>query len=297
MEDLKTYLRRSLRKATVDKYLYDIERYTTEVRNHRYAGYIEVMHYLGQLRSRYENARTIRTMLYSIKKYYSYLLESGQRKDHPCRYVRLRDARTPEVQIQDLFSEAELEALLERPERYALASLRNRVVMSLLIYQALRTGEIVGLRVKDIDLEGCEVYIRGRGPRKARRLKLYANQVMLLYRYLHECRPQLEAKSGKSQSSLVLTLRGRGFSADEVHYLVETYKGQYPERELNPRTIRQSVIVNQLKKGHDVRLVQVFAGHVSVSSTERYRQSEVEALKTAVERYHPLTDEASAKSV
>jgi integrase/recombinase XerD len=34
--------------------------------------------------------------------------------------------------------------------------------------------------------------------------------------------------------------------------------------------------------------VQVFAGHKKPSATEKYRQSNLEALKQAVDKYHPL---------
>jgi len=61
----------------------------------------------------------------------------------------------------------------------------------------------------------------------------------------------------------------------------------FPDRNLNPRTIRQSVITNLLKEGKDLRVVQVFAGHKK-STTEKYRQSGLEELQAAIEKYHPL---------
>ena len=53
-------------------------------------------------------------------------------------------------------------------------------------------------------------------------------------------------------------------------------------------TIRQSVITNLLKQNHDLRLVQVFAGHKNQSTTEKYKQANLEALKTAIKQYHPI---------
>jgi integrase/recombinase XerD len=43
-----------------------------------------------------------------------------------------------------------------------------------------------------------------------------------------------------------------------------------------------------LQEGHDLRVVQVIAGHKKISSTERYRQGTSEAMKAAVVKYHPL---------
>jgi integrase/recombinase XerD len=37
-----------------------------------------------------------------------------------------------------------------------------------------------------------------------------------------------------------------------------------------------------------MRVVQVFARHKKISSTEKYRQSGLDELQKAIERYHPL---------
>jgi len=55
-----------------------------------------------------------------------------------------------------------------------------------------------------------------------------------------------------------------------------------------PLTIRQSVIANLLQAGKDVRAVQVFEGHNSPMTTERYKQTGIEELTAAVVKYHPL---------
>jgi site-specific recombinase XerD len=87
---------------------------------------------------------------------------------------------------------------------------------------------------------------------------------------------------------LVLTLRGSAENGEGINYLIETFKPMFPERNLNARTIRQSVITNMLREGKDLRVVQVFAGHKKISSTEEYRQSGLEELQAAINKYHPL---------
>jgi integrase/recombinase XerD len=99
-------------------------------------------------------------MLYGVKAYYNYLNETNQRETHPCKSLKLRDAKTKQVQLQDLFTETELESLLDRKERYESLRIRNQVIISLLIYQALKAGEIINLKTSDIDLEKGTIYIR-----------------------------------------------------------------------------------------------------------------------------------------
>ena len=77
-------------------------------------------------------------------------------------------------------------------------------------------------------------------------------------------------------------------SGGGVQYLVETVRDLVPDKRVNPLTIRQSVLALKLREGTDLRKVQVFAGHRTISSTERYRETDLEELQRAVERFHPL---------
>lgn len=110
-------------------------------------------------------------------------------------------------------------------------------------------------------------------------------QIMLFYRYIHEIRLEIQKEETER---LILNIRGKAIKADDINYLVETFRDLFPERKLNAQTIRQSVIANLLKAGKDLRVVQVFAGHKNPSSTEKYRQTGLEELKAAVQKHHPL---------
>ena len=286
-KELSDYLLEKYSPLTVKIYLLDICRYICYMGEERAvrASYRDIMEYVDYLRKGYRNPLTIKRMLYGVKAWYFYLIEKGERSDHPCRQLQLKDARGADIQLQDLFTSIEMEKLMQRKERFEDARLRNRVIISLLIYQGLRLREIVMLRVKDVELEAGTIFIRAMPRAMARTLKLKTTQVMLFYNYIHEVRPRL-LRTGTDR--LVLTLRGRAEDGEGIGYLIETFKPMFPERNLNARTLRQSVITNQLKEGKDLRVVQVFAGHKKISSTEKYRQSGLDELQAAINKYHPL---------
>ena len=286
-EDIKSSLLEKYSPSTVKIYLLDIERYICYMGKEKAekAGYRDVMEYVEYLRKEYTNAHTISRMLYGVKAWYFYLIEAGKRDDHPCRRVRLRDSRGGDVQLQDLFTADEMERLMQREERYGCAGIRNRVVVSLLIYQGLRLTEVTSLRLVDVDLEAGTVHVRPMRRTMGRVLSLKVTQVMLFYSYITTVRPEL-LKTDTDR--FVLTLRGGAENGEGINYLIETFKPLFPQRNLNARTIRQSVITNMLKEGADLRVVQVFAGHKKISTTERYRQSGLEELQRAIEKYHPL---------
>lgn len=285
--DLRTYLERKYSPATVKVYHFEIEHYLAwmgaEVAPR--ATYSEVLQYLEYLRSRYDNPATLNRILATIKQYYQYLIDTGQREDHPCASIRIRDRGRQDVQLQDLLSKAESKLLLIRKERYEVLTLRNQVIMSLLVYQALLSGDICRLTLQDVDTTAGTIFIKAGGKTNERTLPLKAEQILLLHRYINEIRPQLIKQE---TNALIITSRGTPERGEGIHYLVTTFRKLVPNKRLTTVTIRQSVIALMLKAGTDLRIVQTFAGHTKPSTTERYRVDHLEELREAVAKYHPL---------
>jgi integrase/recombinase XerD len=284
-ESLKSYLLSRHTAKTAESYAREIEAYRNGYAKADKAVYKDITGYLGVLRKRYSNAKTLNRLLCSIKAYYDFLNHTGKRKDNPARAIRLRDHISRDIQLQDLFTEKELESLLE--ERFTMLTCRNRVLISLLIYQALLPTEIEGLTVNEINLSQGSIYIKGSHKTNGRELPLKPCQIMLLHVYIKEVRARLNKHP--LEDSLLIGSRGGRVKAEDITKQVKRiFKDHCPSRRVNAMTIRQSVIANLLKAGHDVRIVQVFAGHKYPSTTERYKQTHVEALQAAILRYHPM---------
>jgi integrase/recombinase XerD len=284
---LQAYLRNHYSAATGKAYAREIEIYLSNYPTAPTAVYKDITAYIGALRQRYRKPATLSRILAAIKVYYDYLCHQGLRNDHPAKSIRLKDKQSRDVQLQDLFTADELDSLLHRKERYSALESRNKVLVSLLVYQALLPREMAALRINDINLEAGTLTIRGSRKTKGRELSLRPNQVLLFYQYIRESRPKL--LNGNPTPALMMGIRGEPMKAEDItKHVKRSYKGLYPGREVNAQTIRQSVIANLLKQGHDLSIVQGFAGHKYPSTTQRYRQSEVETLAAAVNRYHPL---------
>lgn len=287
--ELKKYLAERYTKRSAHCYTLMIDHYCRHVSDPEGARYKDVLLYLEKRREEGRQSQTLLSYLASIKAYYDWLKKTGRRKDHPCKHLRLRDKIDHRINVQDLFSSTELELLFEQPPRAITRppsiALRDKVILSQLIYQALTTKNIINLEVKDLNLEQATIYIRKDSTLNARTLELHPKQIMLINRYMNEERPILN--KGNSDK-LILTRRYVPERGCGVHDVVSAYKQLYPTKQLTPLAIRQSVIANLLKSGKDIRAVQVFAGHRSPMTTERYQQTGIEELTAAVMKYHPL---------
>lgn len=280
--EFEQYLKERKAAGTVKRYLREIELFSFSIENISTADYTQIMDYIGKLRIKQKN---IMPSLCAIKMYYNYLIFIDKRDDNPAKSIRLRDKQRRDVQLQDLFSTEELALLLGRKERYAILKNRNLIIISLLIFQALTSGEIMNLELEDINLSATTIYVKSTQKSNARTLKLQSRQVFWLMNYLQIDRPKLLKTNTQK---LLISKSGTEEKGETINYVIECFKPLFPDRILNTKTIRQSVICNLLKAGTDLRIVQAFAGHKYPSSTERYKQTDLEELKNQVLKYHPL---------
>lgn len=291
---LENYLKSKLSASSVKIYLFEINHFIKFLGKEKseVASYQDVQNYLSWLRDNYDNPGTINRILQSLKQYFFYLIEIKKRSDHPCRYLSIKDHSSGQMQLQDFFTTKQLQRLLNRKERYKILEIRNQVIMSLLVNQALRVQEMCGLEVENVDLKKATIYIKRTAKTNSRTLNLKSEQIMLIHCYVNEIRGKLIKEATQK---LIITKTGTAEKGEGIHYLVSTFRHLYPSKKLTPTTIRQSVITNLLKSGTDLRIVQVFAGHKKPSATEKYRQTNLEKLRSSIEKYHPL-NKLSAKS-
>lgn len=294
--ELKEYLRKELSSSTARRYEHDLQTFFIHLKIPQEASYQQIMDVLGVLRKKYNNPKTINRFLAVIKRYYDYLQYTGRRKDHPCKSIKLRDGKRRDIQLQDLFSMQELELLMEsKPKRdrdRKTNAIRDKLILSLLVYQGLVRTEISRIETGDIDLEEATIVACGDERTNRRTLPLKARQIHLLYEYQHKERLPtcLRLGSGRQvkSSKLFIGLRGEPLSSDSLARIVQGYQYLFPEKTLTCQTIRMSVTRNLLKEGKDVRMVQSYMGHKSAGTTEKYKQSHTEELKAEIQKYHPL---------
>ncbi len=188
--------------------------------------------------------------------------------------------------MQDLFNSMELLLLMERENRYKHLDIRNNVLISLLIYQGLASDEIVRLTIKDIDLDNGTIYIKGSPNLNKRTMELVPKQMILFHNYINETYP--EVLKGKTDK-FILTKLGKPITVDSIHAMIEPLRNLFPDRKLNPQTIRMSVICNWLnEKKIPLERAQELAGHKWPGTTEKYIKVNTLEQRELINRYFPV---------
>ncbi|MDN3688913.1 site-specific integrase [Cyclobacterium jeungdonense] len=146
--------------------------------------------------------------------------------------------------------------------------------MGLLVYQGLLQTELEQLKITDVNLAGGSVYIKGTPKTNSRELQQKPKQIMLFHEYLSQVRPEL--LKDNEREALLIGSHQNAITAEDINKQVTwSFKGLYAPRRVTCRTIRQSAITNLLRSEHELRIVQVFAGHKYPSATEKYKQAQL----------------------
>ena len=226
--------------------------------------YNTIVSYTEDCRDKGWSQSTIQLHIEAIRKYLDYI---GLDPNPARLQLRPRERQIP----HHLLTEEQLRTLYNN---YPMKHLRNKVVLGLIVFQALRSKEIHQLKVESINLESGQVHIEGSRKANGRILSLEAAQLLPLRSYL--------------QSYETKELFPLAHIHYAQYYLIKQLKRLYPQL-LNCRQLRASVISNWLRH-HNLRQVQYMAGHRYVSSTERYERSHLEDLQRDLDEYHPNSE-------
>lgn len=282
---IQDYLKQKLSDKTAESYLYTINHFLKTNPNANRYQYKNIITYMEGVSKKQANIQYRVRILSALKKYYDYLVISGYRTDHPCKRLNIKIKSNQAIQVQDLFRSLELQLLMERESRYKHLDVINKVLLSLLIYQGLTSDEIIRLNVKNIDLDNGTIYIKASAILNKRTMELVSKQMILFSNYINETRTEL--LRGKTDL-LIITKLGMPITADSVHAMIQPLRALFPDRKLNPQTIRMSVICNWLnEKKIPLERAQELAGHKWPGTTEKYIKVNSSQQREMINQYFP----------
>jgi len=288
--NLEDYLKREYSPSSTGSYLNMINRFKLVMGTRAdKATYTEILDYIGLLREQNLHPKSLRNNLFAIKIYHRYLVEIGKRKDNPVQYFYLKDQINRAIQVESLYPKEILEELYETYQsKDPQHQVRNKIIISLLVYQALTVLEISQIKISDVDIEQGTIRIKGNVKNKGRELSLKPKQILLIHNYIKHDWKHYHRKQKPSKRTDYFLMNDEGLQlwSGGINRMINHDRDK--QNKLTPLKIRQSVIAHLVKENNDIRIVQEFAGHRRTASTESYKQTGLEELKSAIERLHPL---------
>lgn len=152
------------------------------------------------------------------------------------------------------------------------ASIKVRVMLSLAYGCGLRTGEVVRLRVGDIDSAQNIIRVVQSKGRKDRNVMLPADVLGLLRDWWRERPTRHDAGVAKERRWLFPGYKpGRPLTTRQfIRLFHATATAAGIRKPVTPHSLRHSFATHLLERGIDIRVIQTLLGHDKLETTARY---------------------------
>lgn len=289
MKQFRKYLKaKSYGEKSIERKIKHLRRYEKWLRQNSYQkeqiDYPKALWYLDWERKGGIADVTLNHYLNHVKHYYDYLMESKQINTNPYQNIQLKKklGSAAPLYLQDLLTTAQLDQIYQAYQANPRLNQRDKIQLSLLIYQGLATAELSHLKVRHVNLQKAQINIPPSKSYAQRILPLQAIQILPLARFTEN----------KTPDQILISYRSQSQASNSRTHLCQQINRELKKQRLNIpfsnlRQIRRSVIA-QWVKHENLRQAQYLAGHRSVQSTERYQVQSIEQLIEEVGKYHPL---------
>ncbi len=211
----------------------------------------QVHHYLHYLiREREISASTQNHVINAIKFYYEKVL--GYPKSE-----YLIDRPKKEKRLPEVISREEVQQMLA-----ATSNLKHYTIIAILYSAGLRRSELLNLRLKDINIERRQIWVRGGKGKKDRTTLLSKNLIPEIRRYQNEYKPNYWFIEGPNR---------KPYSAASIAAVVKNAaKNARLKKTVTPHMLRHSFATHLMDNGVDTRIIQKLLGHNSIKTTSIY---------------------------
>ena len=206
----------------------------------------------------------INQMINSIKFYYEIVMEM------PNRFYSIERPRKKES-LPKVISAEEVLLIINNTN-----NIKHRCIVSLLYSAGLRRGELLNLKMEDIDSKRMVINVKNGKGGKDRITILSPTVLIELRKYIKQWNP-------RPKTYLFEGATGEKYSATSVLRIIQkAAKVAGVKKSISPHVLRHSFATHLLESGTDLRYIQVLLGHSSTKTTEIYTQVATNNIRSII---------------
>lgn len=151
-------------------------------------------------------------------------------------------------------------------------NIKHRVCIAMIYSSGLRVGELINLKLKDLDIQRKLLKVQNSKGRKDRYVPIANVMLPLLQNYLTTYAPKTYLIEGIKE--------GAPYSAISIrNFLARGCKQAQITKRVTPHTLRHSYATHLLENGTDIRYIQELLGHSRPETTMIYTHVRSQILK------------------
>jgi integrase/recombinase XerD len=194
-----------------------------------------------------------------------------------CRQVRLKlKMRKPkrERRLPELLSLPDLKKFFKTVQK--TGDTQHELMLKLMLYTSVRVSELVNMRVSDLDLHGCRIYIdKGKGG-KDRYILFPTGFRLALQSYL----------DARTENVFLFESRlKQPYTARRIQQIVRYYADLAGlQRPVHPHLLRHQMLTFLTAQGLSDAKIQLISGHENRSSLEIYQHLSLETVESEYQK-------------
>jgi site-specific recombinase XerD len=171
--------------------------------------------------------------------------------------------------LPEILSMTELKQFFKSVQK--CGDLQHELMLKLLLYTAVRVSELVSIRVSDVDLDACKIFInQGKGSKD--RYILFPLSFRLALKSYLEARPDNEF--------LFESRLNQPYSTRRIQQIVREYCDRSGlKRAVHPHLLRHQMLTYLTSQGISDAKIQLISGHGSRKSLEIYQHLSQESVE------------------
>ena len=213
---------------------------------------------------------TIDNVRRNISSFFSWLEEEDYILKSPMK--RIHKIKTKTV-VKNIISDEGIEKLRDHCREK-----RDLAIIDLLYSTGIRVGELVNLNIDDIDLDGRECVVYGKGDKER---KVYFDAKAKVH-----LRDYIESRADNN-SALFVTLDAphERLKISGVEIRLRQLGRRLELDKIHPHKFRRSMATRAIDKGMPIEQVQKILGHSQIDTTMQYAMVNQNNVKTSHQKY------------
>jgi len=269
---------KGLSENTVSAYISDINKVSGQEEYFDIENFLPDTYLMSSDNKNYSGS-TKKRIQSSINQFLKYLIDENYIANIEINNVSIMS----EKKLPHVLSPNEIDKLIDFYNHDLFISSRNKTIIDFMYSTGCRVSELINVEESDIDIEDAFVRLEGKGS-KQRIVPLGSKVLINLESYL-----PLRNKDRKSKNNkLFISKSYKNLDRTAVFRIIKSTGVKAGiHKELYPHILRHSAATHMLEGGCDLRTVQEFLGHSSVSTTQIYTKVTKAFLEEAFIESHP----------